>query len=151
VSRRGQRAPAPLRPSRRNDSNSLTSTTYTLDSDTDDTYNPYSSSSDFDTHELHASSNPYRKSTLSVGPNGKPLVEFPIPNGPDVQALLGIDVDMRAMQDALLKTAMELRDGTRASRDLLRAMRLQDVEGGEDEERGDEELTSNDTVRLRGI
>jgi len=144
--------PAPLRSSRsRNDSHatSLTSSTYNLDSDTDDSYNPYSSSSDFDQHELQAGSNPYRKSTLSVGPNGKPLVEFPIPHGPDMEAVLGINVDMRAMQDALLKTAMELRDGTRASRDLLRAMRLQDVEDGEDEEAGDEELMSNDTVRLR--
>jgi hypothetical protein len=136
---------APLRSSRRTDSASTSLNTYTLDSDTDDSYHPYSSSSDFD-HDLPSQQNPYRKSTVSVGPNGKPLVDFPIPRGPDVEALLGVDMDARVMQDLLLKSAIELRDGTRASRDLLRAMRLQDVEGeGEDEE------TQNNTVRLRGV
>lgn len=140
-----------LRPTRRNDSasTSMTSTTYALDSDTDDTYNPYSSSSEFD-HDLQTQQqqqSAYRKSTtVSVGPNGKPLVDFPIPRGPDVEALLGVAMDPRIMQDMLLKSAIELRDGTRAGRDLLRAMRLQDV-GGEGEADEDDE-TRNNTVRL---
>ncbi|EMD93989.1 hypothetical protein COCC4DRAFT_70307 [Bipolaris maydis ATCC 48331] len=141
-----------LRPARRNDSTStsLTSTTYALDSDTDDTYNPYSSSSEFDhdNQQQQQQGNYRRSTTVSVGPNGKPLVDFPIPRGPDVEALLGVDVDARVMQDMLLKSAMELRDGTRAGRDLLRAMRLQDV--GDPEEEEDEE-TRNNTVRLRGV
>ncbi|KAE8832680.1 hypothetical protein HRS9122_08393 [Pyrenophora teres f. teres] len=158
--------PAPLRSSRsRNDSHATSSSTaYTLDSDTDDSYNPYSSSSDFDTthaHDFHATA-AFRKSTLSVGPNGKPLVEFPIPSGPPVEALLGTDVDVGALQLALLRSACELRDGVKASRDLLRAMRLQDVGGlVEEEEEGEEVedggdgvgmggLMSGDTVRLRG-
>ncbi|KAI1536240.1 SPS1 Serine threonine protein kinase [Pyrenophora tritici-repentis] len=124
--------PAPLRSSRsRNDSHATSTSTYTLDSDTDDssTYNPYLSysSSDFDT------TNSFRKSTLSVGPNGKPLVEFPVPSGPPIEALLmgSADGDVAAaLQHALLRSACELRDGVRASRDLLRAMRLADVEGG---------------------
>ena len=141
-----------LQPARRNDSTStsLTSTTYALDLDTDDTYNPYSSSSEFDHDNQQQQQSNYRKSTtVSVGPNGKPLVDFPIPRGPDVEALLGVNVDARVMQDMLLKSAMELRDGTRAGRDLLLAMRLQDV-GDPGEEEEDEE-TRNNTVRLRGV
>ncbi|EOA86304.1 uncharacterized protein SETTUDRAFT_150749 [Exserohilum turcica Et28A] len=142
----------PLRPPRRNDSasTSLTSATYALDSDTDETYNPYSSSSEFD-HDAQAQQqqqSAYRKSTtVSVGPNGKPLVDFPVPRGPDVEALLGVGMDPRIMQDMLLKSAIELRDGTRAGRDLLRAMRLQDV-GGEGEAADEDDETRNNTVRL---
>jgi hypothetical protein len=55
-------------------------------------------------------------------------VDFPIPRGPDVEGLLGVESDPRIMQELLLKSAMELRDGTRASRDLLRAMKLSEVE-----------------------
>lgn len=106
-------------------------------SDTDDTY-PYTAESD-------SSSPSYAYqglSRVSAGPNGRPLVDFPIPRGPDVEALLGGDVDVRVLQDALLKSAVELRDGTRASRDLLRAMRLSEVEDGVEEE------IDQSTVRL---
>jgi hypothetical protein len=145
---------APLRSSRRNDSTSttLTSTTYNLDSDTDDSSyhhsNQYSSSSDFDQHDTPRYSR--KSTTVSVGPNGKPLVEFPIPTGPEVGALLGVDMDARVMADMLLKSAVELRDGTRASRDLLRAMRLQDVEGEDEGDEGADEEMRGGTVRLRG-
>jgi len=62
-----------------------------------------------------------------------------------------VDMDARVMADMLLKSAVELRDGTRASRDLLRAMRLQDVEGeGEDDDEGADEEMRGGTVRLRG-
>ncbi|KAI4616716.1 hypothetical protein J4E80_005991 [Alternaria sp. BMP 0032] len=147
-------ASAPLRSSRRTDSTSttLTSTTYTLDSDTDDSYhhgNTYSSSSDFDQQDAPRYSR--KSTTVSVGLNGKPLVDFPVPTGPEVEALLGVDMDARVMADMLLKSAVELRDGTRASRDLLRAMRLQDVEGeGEDDDEGADEEMRGGTVRLRG-
>lgn len=96
-------------------------------SDTDDTY-PYTAESD-------SSSPSYayqRLSRVSAGPNGRPLVDFPVPRGPDVEALLGGDADARVLQEALLKSAVELRDGTRASRDLLRAMKLSEVEEGEE-------------------
>jgi protein-serine/threonine kinase len=123
---------APLRSARRPDSTN----TFALDSDTEtgsasDSHHPsYSSSSDFD-------QDAYRKSSLSVGVNGKPLVEFPVPRGPDVGTLLGGE---GVLQDALLRCVVELRDGTRAGRDLLRAMRLCDVEG--------DEGGRGDTVRL---
>lgn len=103
-------------------------------SDTDTDY-PYTAESD-------SSSPPYaihRHSRVSAGPNGRPLVEFPIPRGPDMEALLGVDQDPRVLQDMLLKAATELRDGTRASRDLLRAMKLSEVE---------EEDVDQSTVRL---
>ena len=141
---------APLRSSRRTDSTAttLTNNTYNLDSDTDDTY-PYSSDSAYD--DLPPSNNAFRKSTVSVGPNGKPLVEFPIPRGPDPEALLGVDADPRVMQDLLLKSARELRDGTRASRDLLRAMRLNEVqEEGNAGEGSRAQEQEQGTVRLRG-
>jgi protein-serine/threonine kinase len=72
---------------------------------------------------------------VSLGPNGKPLVEFPVPRGPDPEALLGVsgvgggDTDL---QNALWKSTVELRDGLRASRDLMKAMRLEDVRPLED-------------------
>lgn len=140
---------APLRSSRRTDSTSttLTTNTFTLDSDTDDSYNPYSSDSAYD--DLPPQ-NQYRKSTVSVGPNGKPLVEFAVPRGPDPELLLGVDVDVRSMQDALLKSALELRDGTRASRDLLRAMRLEEVGGQDGGGEEGEGMVDQGTIRPRG-
>lgn len=150
-SQRRYQSYAPLRSARRTDSTATTLTAntsnYGLDSDTDDTSYPYSSDSAYD--DLPPQ-NQFRKSTVSVGPNGKPLVEFPIPRGPDIESLLGVEADPRIMQDMLLKSAMQLRDGTRASRDLLRAMRLEEVneEGSGDEERTQGLGTS--TVRLRG-
>lgn len=105
-----------------------------MGSDTDDNY-PYTSDSSSPPYAYH------RHSRVSAGPNGRPLVDFPIPRGPDVEALLGVDTDPRAVQDMLLKSAMELRDGTRASRDLLRAMKLSEVEE-------DEHELDQSTVRL---
>lgn len=167
--RRNPSYAAPLRSARRSDSTAttLTSATFTLDSDTDDSYNPYSSDSAYD--ELPPQ-NPVRKSTVSVGPNGKPLVVFPVPRGPNPEVLLGGgDVDARVMQELLLKSVLELRDGTRAGRELLRAMRLEEVSedggGGGEEDAGAvgasgvgrvgtwEELgvgVDQSTVRLRG-
>ena len=64
---------APLRSSRRNDSTSttLTSTTYNLDSDTDDSSyhhsNQYSSSSDFDQHDTRKASEYHLSSAPLVG------------------------------------------------------------------------------------
>lgn len=68
-----------------------------------------------------------RQARVSVGPNGKPLVDFPIPRGPAPEMLLGVSRDPVSLQDALWKTSVEFRDGVRASRDLLKAMRLEDV------------------------
>lgn len=85
-------------------------------SDTDDTY-----ATDATYEEL---ARPVR---VSVGPNGKPLVDFPIPHGPGVDAMVGVDTDPMLLQNALWKSCVELRDGLRASRDLLKAMKLEDV------------------------
>lgn len=119
-----------LRSARRTGNSSVDDTNLGLGlstTDTDDSDVPYTAS--------EASSSPpyafHRHSRVSAGPNGRPLVEFPVPTGPDVELLMGVQQDPRAMQDLLLKAAMELRDGTRASRDLLRAMRLSEVEEGE--------------------
>ncbi|KAF2847809.1 hypothetical protein T440DRAFT_402610 [Plenodomus tracheiphilus IPT5] len=121
-----------------------------------------------------------RKSTVSVGPGGQPIVVFPVPRGPDVEVLLaaggggGMGMGMgiagagggpagreKAMADLLLKSALELRDGTRAGRDLLRAMRLEEVDGDEADRAGDgsggsgvgvdeeDEVGDTSTVRLR--
>ncbi|OAL44255.1 hypothetical protein IQ07DRAFT_550632 [Pyrenochaeta sp. DS3sAY3a] len=142
ISRRQPAFPS-LMSSRRTDSTAttLTSNTYSgLDSDTDEAY-PYSSDSAYDDPPLSQA----RKSTVSVGPNGKALVEFPVPRGPDPELLLGGDVDLRGMQELLLKSAMELRDGTRAGRDLLRAMRLEEVTGEEEDVN-----VQVETVRIRG-
>jgi protein-serine/threonine kinase len=122
VAQRRYQSYASLRSSRRNDSRDDPQDARS--SDTDDNY-PYASDS---------SSPPYtyiRRSRVSAGPNGKPLVDFPVPRGPDPEALLGAEMDPRAVQDLLLKSAMELRDGTRTSRDLLRAMRLEEVDEGD--------------------
>ncbi len=146
TSKRSQ-AYTPLRSSRRTDSSATTlvnntntnsiassTTAYNMDSDTDYPY--YSSDSAYEdlptpqtaSHSQQSFST-YRKSTtLSVGPNGNPLVVFPVPKGPDISALMGVETDAKVMQDMLLKCALEMRDGTRAARDLLRAMRLEEVE-----------------------
>ncbi|KAL1603562.1 hypothetical protein SLS60_005150 [Paraconiothyrium brasiliense] len=86
---------------------------------------------------------------VSVGPNGKPLVDFPIPRGPAPEALLGVQGDPLLLQNALWKSSLELRDGLRASRDLLKAMRLEDVrplEGLSEGEEGGAEGMS--TIRV---
>jgi serine/threonine protein kinase len=103
-------------------------------SDTDDNY-PYTSDSSSPPYAFH------RHSRVSAGPNGRPLLDFPVPRGPDPEALLGVESDSRVMQELLLKSAMELRDGTRASRDLLRRMKLSEVEE-------EEEGVDQSTVRL---
>ncbi|CAI6278834.1 unnamed protein product [Periconia digitata] len=78
---------------------------------------------------------PARHIRVSLGPNGKPLVEFPIPRGPDPEALLGLNSigdGSAKLQDALWKSAVEMRDGLRACRDLMKAMRL--VEGVDEDD-----------------
>ena len=85
---------------------------------------------------------PSRHFRVSVGPNGKPLVDFPVPRGPDPEALV-LDSDPGILSGALFQASTELRDGLRAARDLLRAMKLseQKVGGlsGFPEERDEEE------------
>ncbi|KAI8939850.1 hypothetical protein NX059_003586 [Plenodomus lindquistii] len=144
-----------------------------VDADGDDGYHPYSSDSAYDDSvsvSASASVPPtsVRKSTVSVGPGGRPLVDFPVPRGPDVEKLVmggggggGVGIGNggglynmeKTLADMLLKSAMELRDGTRAGRDLLRAMKLEE----KDEEREvggvqghEEEGVDSSTVRLRG-
>jgi hypothetical protein len=140
IAQRRYQSYASLRSSRRTDSRDDPQDA--RNSDTDDNY-PYASDS---------SSPPYthiRHSRVSAGPNGKPLVDFPVPRGPDPEALLGTEMDPRAVQDLLLKSAMELRDGTRTSRDLLRAMRFEEVEEDDGEGEGDEGFGGGQhTVRL---
>jgi protein-serine/threonine kinase len=69
---------------------------------------------------------PARPVRVSVGPGGKPLVDFPVPRGPDPESLLGMDTDPAVLQNALWRATTEMRDGLRASRDLMRAMRLEE-------------------------
>lgn len=79
---------------------------------------------------------PARHIRVSLGPNGKPLVEFPVPRGPDPEALLGINSigDGNAkLQDALWKSAVDMRDGLRACRDLMKAMHLAPLEGADED------------------
>ncbi|KAF2464063.1 kinase-like protein [Lindgomyces ingoldianus] len=91
-------------------------------------------------------------SRVSVGPNGKPLVDFPVPRGPDPEALVGVESDPIILSNALWKSTTELRDGLRASRDLLKAMRLEEMKPpgmgmeGLSEEEGDGE--GQGTVRV---
>ena len=133
-----------------------------LDSDTE---YPYSSDSDFQlplstpsssTALVHTQMRSQaRKSRVSAAPNGRPLVEFPVPRGVEPERLVGVELDPRSVADMLLGSAVELRDGVRAGRDLLRAMRLEEVGGGEMEERGEEgeegeEEGGGGTVRLVG-
>ena len=113
-------------------------------SDTDTDYTSHSDSPP--SHPLSHPRSHYRKSRVSAGPNGRPVVIFPIPKALDPVALMGLggrgDRGGQgdglsglgdSIEDFLLKSALELRDGTRAGRDLLRAMRLESVEleGGE--------------------
>ncbi|KAF2707467.1 kinase-like protein [Pleomassaria siparia CBS 279.74] len=85
-----------------------------------------------DAEDNYADDNDYplRPVRVSVGPGGKPLVDFPIPRGPDPEALLGMAANPQLLQNALWKSTTELRDGLRASRDLLKAMRLDEVKPG---------------------
>jgi protein-serine/threonine kinase len=108
--------------------------------------NPHSSDTD-DAYATDATYDDYpRPVRVSVGPNGKPLVDFPVPRGPGVEAMLGVDADPLLLQNALWKSSVELRDGLRASRDLLKAMKLEDVKldvgllEGFPEEGGDTDL-----------
>lgn len=154
-----------------------------LDSDTDvdegdgqGRYNPYSSDSAYDDPPPTLPQTSIRKSTVSVGPGGKPVVEFPIPRGPDVEKLLaggggmgmggygaggpaGVSME-KQMADMLLKSVLELRDGTRAGRDLLRAMKLEEVDesdgpstlstrAGSFDQHADDEGHDVSTVRMR--
>ncbi|KAF2281244.1 Pkinase-domain-containing protein [Westerdykella ornata] len=84
-------------------------------------------------------------SRLSVGPGGKPMLDFPIPRGPDLESLLrygGVvegegerDAEIVSRYaDALWKGAKEMTEGLRASRSLLRSMRLAEMEVGAEEE-----------------
>ncbi|KAH9879425.1 hypothetical protein J1614_002865 [Plenodomus biglobosus] len=154
-----------------------------LDSDTDvdegdgqGGYNPYSSDSAYEDPPPTLPQTSIRKSTVSVGPGGKPVVDFPIPRGPDVGKLLaggggmgmggygagglaGVSME-KQMADMLLKSALELRDGTRAGRDLLRAMKLEEVDesdglsthstrAGSFDQHADNDVHDVSTVRMR--
>jgi phosphoserine phosphatase len=50
-----------------------------------------------------------------------------MPRGPDPEALFGVNANLEALSQALLKSSLDMREGLRASRDLLRGMRLADV------------------------
>lgn len=118
----------------------------------EDTEYPYSSS-DSDLPPQSQSSE-YRKSRVSAGPNGRPLLDFPVPRGVD-PVMLCHSVEGMGLAELLLKSSVELRDGTRAGRDLLRAMRLSEVVEGEDEDGGEEEGAlgqgmNSGTVRMAG-
>jgi protein-serine/threonine kinase len=122
----------------------------------EDTEYPYSSSdSDFPA-QVPATNAEYRKSRVSAGPNGRPLLDFPVPRGVDPEVLCNTGFgdyggDNVGLADLLLKSSMELRDGTRAGRDLLRAMKLAEVvedEGGIEGEGGGG--GNEGTVRLVG-
>ena len=76
------------------------------------------------------------RSQVSVGVNGKPVVDFPVPRGPDPEALQ-LDADASVMEDALLKSCFELRDGVRATRNLLRTMKCAEVGGASSAARGE--------------
>jgi protein-serine/threonine kinase len=113
---------------------------------------PYSYSSDSDF--ANQPQEQYRKSRVSAGLNGRPLLDFPVPRGVDAEALCNSGVGMSnaaevGMEELLLKASRELRDGTRAGRDLLRAMRLEEVvsvgEDGENDEGGGDQ---SGTVRM---
>ncbi|KAF2026020.1 hypothetical protein EK21DRAFT_75024 [Setomelanomma holmii] len=138
------------RSSRRTDSTFSSQNSTLLDSDTE---YPYSSDSAYEHDPQPTQVQNYRKSRVSAGPDGRPLVDFPIPRGVDPELLVGVDVDPRSMADLLLSSAVDLRDGTRAGRDLLRAMRLEEVvetgNGGVQEEIEDDG-EGQGTVRLVG-
>lgn len=117
------------------------------DFETDDTDEwPYSSEDDFPLART------YRKSRVSAGVNGKPLVEFPVPRGVEAEILCNLGVGGNGgygevgLDELLLRSCTELRDGVRAGRDLLRAMRLEEVRDEIEEDGGD----VGGTVRLVG-
>jgi protein-serine/threonine kinase len=117
------------------------------DEETENEY-PYSYSSDSDFQSNAANVRSFRKSRVSAGPNGRPLLDFPVPRGVDAEVLCNSNVVAGSgaevgMEDLLLKASRELRDGTRAGRDLLRAMRLEEVVIA-----GEEEGDETGTVRL---
>ncbi|OSS55062.1 hypothetical protein B5807_00858 [Epicoccum nigrum] len=117
------------------------------DTDTDSAYLYSSTNVESDSSSPRSAAVYHRHSRVSAGPNGRPLVEFPVPRGPDVDALCaGGEGEGRALQEALLRGAVELRDGTRACRDLLRAMKLSEVEEAGEWD-GEGELDQS-TVRL---
>jgi protein-serine/threonine kinase len=120
------------------------------DEETENEY-PYSYSSDSDFQSQAGNARSFRKSRVSAGPNGRPLLDFPVPRGVDAEVLCNSNVALGGgagvevgMEDLLLKASRELRDGTRAGRDLLRAMRLEEVVVEGEGEEGDE----TGTVRL---
>jgi serine/threonine protein kinase len=86
-----------------------------------------------DSYDYPPISGAKRTSRVSMGPNGRPLVDFPVPRGPDPEVLAGAgmgglgDGEKQTLSNALWKSTVELRDGLRASRDLLKSMRLADV------------------------
>ncbi|KAF2791885.1 cell division control protein 15 [Melanomma pulvis-pyrius CBS 109.77] len=92
---------------------------------------------------------PARSIRVSVDPSGKPLVDFPVPRGPDPESLLGVDADPVLLQNALWKCTTELRDGLRASRDLLKAMRLGEAKPSSGLEEVDEESEGGGTGTVR--
>jgi protein-serine/threonine kinase len=116
------------------------------------------SSSDSDFPVPVPNTQEYRKSRVSAGPNGRPLLDFPVPRGVDPEVLCNTGFgsyggDNVGLADLLLKSSMELRDGTRAGRDLLRAMRLAEVVEDESGTEVEEEGGQGDrggTVRLVG-
>lgn len=89
---------------------------------------------------------PSRQSRVSVGPNGRPFIEFPVPRGPDPEALLGADADPNVLMNALWKSTVEMRDGLRTSTDLLKAMHLKETVQRVPEE-SDDDTESNSTLR----
>lgn len=109
-------------------------------SDADDNY-----ASEYDDNSM-----PARQSRVSVGPNGRPLLDFPIPRGPDPEALLGVDADPGVMMNALFKSAVEMRDGLRASMDLLKSMHLKETvqANGEGADVEEMDVANLGTVRL---
>ncbi|KAF1996658.1 kinase-like protein [Amniculicola lignicola CBS 123094] len=125
-------------------------------SDTEDNYADPPSASSYDFPPPAPTTTVPRPIRVSAGPNGKPLVEFPVPRGPDTEALLGVETDGAVMGSALWKSTLEMRDGVRAARDLLKAMRLEEQgvkrEEGEvgAEVGGSEDDGGMGTVRLRG-
>lgn len=123
--------------------NSISVSDFEFTDDTGDEY-PYSSEDDFPLARQ------YRKSRVSAGVNGKPLVDFPVPRGVDPELLCAMGVSGHAevgLDELLLRSCTELRDGVRAGRDLLRAMRLEEVRDEVDEEDGGD---ASGTVRLVG-
>ncbi|KAH8725340.1 hypothetical protein GQ44DRAFT_739784 [Phaeosphaeriaceae sp. PMI808] len=83
----------------------------------------YSSSDSSTTATTTRADQAFRKSRVSAGPAGQPLLDFAMPRDWGRMYLL------KGVAELLLRGAVELRDGARAGRDLLRAMRLEEVGG----------------------